>query len=753
MNDDERLIIAALLHDLARLLAAADLPVPEPARRVLGLAHLHDAALDEVLRDACTYAAPAHPDTPPLTRQPLRAIFSRIQRQPETEPPQVFYPFSPLQAADRSQDYLFPMARIDETRWQSHIEAFLADLAWLGATVDIQRFDHLYPHLLTLLQRYGWCLPLSQSDISLYDQARLTSAVAACLARWYAVFPRHTDPMVRIASEPFCLVVGDLSGIQTYIFGITTVGAGGIARRLRARSFQISLLADSISHLVAFRCGVPLGNVLMASGGKFYVLVPQLDDTMTALHALRQEIDHWLHAQFNYEVSIDMAVTCVRGEQLRPSTTGQPGFAAVMANLAAQLQREERRRGHQMLAQDGNWDESAFVVRHDFWGSGACSSCGKFPGQPPDGVCERCAQDVQLGKLLPRMRYVAFYQTAAHADALAMPAGYAARVLAADELADAGDPYLLVKLNDPDIRDLATYPGSFRYLATHIPIGDDQAPLAFDELAATATGRSLLGYIKADVDYLGILFSQGLRRDAGENYDTAAHVAALSRELDLFFSGWMQHMLSRASAYRHFYTIFSGGDDLFLVGPWDQATDLATAIRRSFSAFVGHNPDITFSASILFAKERYPVSRAATDAETLLEHSKERPWSDNPQRRRDQVTILNTTLRWNTVPVIMQEVDTVRESLDQMTSALLYDLVEYGRLYRLWTDHQQVEGLRYKALFAYTIARNLRRGDKALYRWADGILQTMHGNEEHFTMRYLGLIATYLLFLKRNTET
>jgi CRISPR-associated protein Csm1 len=351
------------------------------------------------------------------------------------------------------------------------------------------------------------------------------------------------------------------------------------------------------------------------------------------------------------------------------------------------------------------------------------------------------------------MRYVAFYQTAAHTDALVMPDGYAARVLAEDDLADAGDPYLLVKLNDPDIHDLAAYPASFRYLATHIPIGDDHAPLAFEELAAQAEGRSLLGYIKADVDYLGILFSQGLRRDAGENYDTAAHVAALSRELDLFFSGWMQHTLSRSSAYRHFYTIFSGGDDLFLVGPWDQATTLATAIRRAFSAFVGHNQDITFSAGILFAKERYPVSRAAADAETLLEHSKERPWPDNPQRRRDQITILNATLRWDTVPVIMQEVDTVRESLDQMTSALLYDLVEYGRLYRLWTDHQQVEGLRYKALFAYTIARNLRRGDPSLYRWADGILQAMHSNEESLTMRYLGLIATYLLFLKRNTET
>jgi CRISPR/Cas system-associated protein Cas10 (large subunit of type III CRISPR-Cas system) len=234
MNDAERLTIAALLHDLAVLLSSADVRIPESAQRVLDLAQLHDDALNEVLQDACAYATPDYLEAVPLTQQPLRAIFSRIERHANAEPPQVFYPFHPLQATDSVQDYLFPLSGSDASRWKLHIEAFLAEIAWLGSAVDSTRFDHLYSHLLALLQRYGWCVPLYQSDISLYDQARLTSAVAACLAPVYAAFPRHSDLATRATSEPFCLVVGDLSGIQPYIFGITTIGAGGIARRLRA---------------------------------------------------------------------------------------------------------------------------------------------------------------------------------------------------------------------------------------------------------------------------------------------------------------------------------------------------------------------------------------------------------------------------------------------------------------------------------------------------------------------------------------
>ncbi|MGD9099614.1 MAG: hypothetical protein PVF45_03975, partial [Anaerolineae bacterium] len=375
----------------------------------------------------------------------------------------------------------------------------------------------------------------------------------------------------------------------------------------------------------------------------------------------------------------------------------------------------------------------------DFGGTGICASCGKFPGERRDNLCEKCERDVEIGKRLPWAQYVAYYERPTE-EAIPMPMGYAVRVLAKDELEQAGRPYLLTKLNDPEIRELAGQPGAFRYLANHVPLDRFNAQLNFKEIADKAQGRPLLGYVKADVDYLGILFAQGLRRDERAGYDTAAHVAALSREMDLFFSGWIQRLLSRTPDYEHFYTIFSGGDDLFLVGPWDKAAQLACQVNDDLASFVGGNPAITLSAGVLFTKERYPISRAAQDAEEVLELSKD---------GRNQLTVLGDTFAWDAAPQVFAEIEKLEASLQHLTSAFLYNLVEYGQLYQLWTQEKKVEGLRYKALFAYNIARNLRKGDPALYRWADGLMRSLHSGKESLTLRHLGLIATYLLFAKR----
>jgi CRISPR-associated protein Csm1 len=169
---------------------------------------------------------------------------------------------------------------------------------------------------------------------------------------------------------------------------------------------------------------------------------------------------------------------------------------------------------------------------------------------------------------------------------------------------------------------------------------------------------------------------------------------------------------------------------------------------------VGHNPDLTLSAGVLFTKERYPISRAAQDAEDVLELSKEREWLDDrgQKRTRNQLTVLGDTLRWDMAPEIFAEILKLQSSSKHLTSAFLYNLIEYGRLYRLWAEEKKIEGLRYKPLFAYNIARNLRKDkeDTELYRWADTLMQSLQGGKQSLTMQHLGLIATYLLFARRS---
>lgn len=756
MTDVELLALAGLLYDLKALFGETKTPVSPPVEQLFKKTEL-GGSLQSILSRAIAQTTPAGASAGQVFGKPLVSVFSKVQLKDQTSSHDWYHKFSPLFSTQKPQEYLFPSSTYDPSGWSKYLVDFEAELKWLSERVDLNRFDALYTHLLAFLQRYAWCIPIYQQDIALLDHSKLVSATAVCLYQQTVTESAPND-------EPLCLIVGDLSGIQEYIFDITNIGAGGVARRLRARSFYITAISDVVSHLVAFRFGVPLGNILMASGGKFYVLVANTGAMENRLHKLREEVDEWFREQFNGEIMVNLAQICFSESNLLAKRNDQTGFGSVLTQLNQQLNRQKRQRGQGILtetvdqgeASKKKWKVQAFWIERDFWGHGICPSCKKFPGDQDQGLCAQCVRDVELGKVLPRTEYVAYYQPGKggiEPNTQTMPSGYTVRALTGKELHKANDAYLVVKLNDPEIHELAAFPAGFRYLANHIPTKEHGIPVTFEEIAAQAQGRSLLGYLKADVDYLGILFAQGLRRDRG-GFDTAMHLGSLSRELDLFFSGWMQHVLSNETAFQNFYTVFSGGDDLFLVGPWDQAAQLAMKIHDQFSEFTGKNREVTLSAGIIFTKDSYPISRAAKDVEDVLEEAKEHTWRDaqGGLHNRNQLAILGDTLSWDIAPTIFAEIKMLSEHSQALKSAFLYNLIEYWSMYMLWREKKKIEALRYRPLFAYDIARNLRKGDPVLYHWADDLIQSLHGSQEKPTMRHLGLIATYILFGRRKSS-
>jgi CRISPR-associated protein Csm1 len=74
------------------------------------------------------------------------------------------------------------------------------------------------PILTLVLEKYGSYLSYGQADIALFDLARATATVASSLA---------DQP----EAENLCLVAGDLSGIQPFIY---TIASDGALKSLRA---------------------------------------------------------------------------------------------------------------------------------------------------------------------------------------------------------------------------------------------------------------------------------------------------------------------------------------------------------------------------------------------------------------------------------------------------------------------------------------------------------------------------------------
>ena len=82
-------------------------------------------------------------------------------------------------------------------------------------------------------------------------------------------------------------------------------------------------------------------------------------------------------------------------------------------------------------------------------------------------------------------------------------------------------------------------------------------------------------------------------------------------------------MQSPASRARNAAICYSGGDDLFLVGAWDEVLELAIDIRRALEKFSQNT--LTISGGIGMYVPGYPISAIAGEVAEMEERSKHCP--------------------------------------------------------------------------------------------------------------------------------
>ena len=635
-----------------------------------------------------------------------------------------------------------------------HLRSFENEFRRLLGNLDTASFDCVLTHLLGVLEKYTWCVASGGSDetadVSLYDHLRTASATAAALYHYEAAGGTLDGQQARPSVREFCIAVGDLSGIQEYIFKIVSTPAAGLTRRLRARSLYIQLVTEVVSHRILRDMGLPFVNAIMSSGGKFYLLLPNTAKAKSVVRDVQTQVDEWLLDTLNGELALNLATATFGEDGFSAGSGPEAGFGGVLRDATAGLSLRKRRRFAEALAHEEEWKESAFLLR-GFEHGQVCESCRKFP--PAVGqLCEHCELDSQVGRGLPSAQYVAFFADGGGSGGVPL-LGYSVQLSSKAEFGSA--PYLVLGVNGADLERLAHYPALSKYVANYIPRArlfdcekcrasavcadkptHPDEPAKFDCMANSAKGRALVGFLKADVDNLGATFIYGLKRDHPErSYDAVSRLTTLSRRLDAFFSGWVQHLLS--NDFTRCYTVFSGGDDLFVVGPWDDIIRLADRTRDDLARYVG-NPDVTLSAGVFLGKPGFPVARAAGEVEDMVDRAKE--------GGRNAVALSNRTLPWDRWKLVEKQWLELEPDVKRLPTAFLYSLLRYGRMWKAYVDGN-VLGLRYQPLLAHNISRNVsRRDNPAVYDWAARLLKLGEQSGEHkFVMENLELIATLLI--------
>lgn len=708
--------------------------------RVDALTDAHTRALARLVSRADNLASSERaPREPNRAYQPFRTtglapIFDRVElTAPHTPPPRHFHQL-PLAATDSEPPIFAREGReADQADVTSHIRAFGERFERLAQRLNWDQFDCVYSHMLSLLHAYAWCLPsdtqASPPDVSLYDHLRVTSAIAACLYQFHASRVALKDEDVARENQTRCLLlVGDISGIQDYLFGISTTGAGGVAKRLRARSFYVQLLADTASLQLLRAFELPLANLLMAAGGKFYLLLPNLPDAQGTVRRLQSDFDQWLLAEFHGALALNLAWI-----ELPDADFAAGRYGAALTRLHTDLQHKKLRRLASVLQEAGRWRDC--FAREPFVGERICLACHRFsarrfspdrPSEEGPDVCEQCNDQLQLGRKVTTARYVSFFP------------GAGGEVGCLGWSVSLGNPRsdasLVVRLNNPDLSDAAHLPATFRYIANHVPRDDKGFPRDFSAIA----GGGLLGVLKADVDYLGQIFQEGLRRDEpATRLDTVSRLAALSRQLEWFFSGWLEWLLT--DRYPECYAVYSGGDDLLLVGPRRRSLELAREIHQAFSRYTGH-PEMTLSAGLAVVKPGLPLTHTVVIADAALEKAK--------NQGRDRLGLLGDTFRWEALDPLTNEMERLVGC--EPSSSFLYHLLSCGNLWLQYRRDNRVEGLRYHPLLAYYIARNINSTHQAgLREWAVRLLQIPPRGDTELILDHLRLIAQWVLLQMR----
>jgi len=256
-----------------------------------------------------------------------------------------------------------------------------------------------------------------------------------------------------------------------------------------------------------------------------------------------------------------------------------------------------------------------------------CGVCGIESEGVVGGICQMCSSfDTEIGKNLPQARFVALglgqpnpdQQSTAY-DVL-QSLGVQIQWIR-DEKESVGSfkvkpqRVILWALDDPGYWPSCNLPAVhwLHYTVNQIP------PKSFDELQKEAHGIERLGVLRMDVDNLGNAFKYGFGEGEG-SIASLARVSALSMQIGLFFDGWIKRICEEQ--HDRVYTVYAGGDDVFLISPWNDTPLLARRIAGEFANYVHHLPALHVSAGMSFIHGKYPVYQAATDAGEALQQAK-----------------------------------------------------------------------------------------------------------------------------------
>ncbi|MDD3962414.1 MAG: type III-A CRISPR-associated protein Cas10/Csm1 [Bacteroidia bacterium] len=602
---------------------------------------------------------------------PLFSIFNELNTGDQTKINSNTFVFKPrkLEVEDvfpikYVQDDVHDLQKDYADLWKEFIKEF--------ARLPLDSFRGFEESLSFLLRKYTWAIPsntVDKANVSLFDHLKTTAAFADCLyvASQHEEYKEAFDlagkyPILKQGYYPVMLLGVDISGIQSFIYDIASNKA---AKSLKGRSFYLQLLADAI--LMKFYRHQAIeamsAHVLYAAGGKFFMLLPNTPEVKEAIIEIKNEIDTELWEEHKGRLSVHMDVVPFayhsqfinnKAESwisiLNKSEKLQVG--ALWKALNEKLSAQKNRKFVNLIRDDYDAFFNPQDRRLKVSGKlGQCAVTGdEFQNEqekvPLDKESEKYVSksvynQIKLGQDLKDVDYIiVFKENSDKDDYLKNRARASINILGTNfylfdknelikELpgytqissADISTFYCINTTGflDAEIKGKSiTYGYKFYGGNEQAYFRDDDGTViysdknhkkakTFEDLAIDDKGDSTsLGVLRMDIDNLGTLFIKGLP----EKSMSFSAYSTLSFNLELFFSGYL-NTIRDENEFRDWVNIlYSGGDDLFVIGRWDKVILFAEQVQKRFKQFTGRD-DITISGGMVMVGRKFPIAKAA----------------------------------------------------------------------------------------------------------------------------------------------
>jgi len=206
-----------------------------------------------------------------------------------------------------------------------------------------------------------------------------------------------------------------------------------------------------------------------------------------------------------------------------------------------------------------------------------------------------------------------------------------------------------------------------------------------------------------------------------ENFDT------FSKTLNNFFALYVPKLMQQR--FRDTYTVFAGGDDLFLLGAWDEILALARRIHQEFHQFTKGALSISFGIAI--AKPSHPIARLAEFTEELLEKAKEIDSDKNA------ITLFGETAKWESYLNVHNKLtDTFSLLKDADNTAFLYRLLELVEMKKR-VLRGDIEATMWKSKLRYSWSRNMSNEDSKILESLDNSIEKYPSETKMFLSEYI----------------